>query len=283
MLHKKNTLSKNILALFDDKNPLIWIVTLALTSQIEKLLENAKVSIIVSAIAGGVFWLYYHRKNEERLKKISYTVESPLPPEPSEGLILMLSPYFDRANPDKITVDSQIDNIIQKELEQLTLEEFQEINLFTSNLRPQIKAIEYHREDQNQTLKNVWLISTFSDQTGEGSEKTALLLEKYIKFKYGETIKIHSQGLTVKDLDWPSLCQKVEQIFRDSKYKDEAIIADITGGTKMMSVALSIACISPKRRLQYMDAKRDWQGNPLQKGEIKPMLIEIDPIIQGNS
>ena len=54
MLHQKNTLSKNILALFDDKNPLIWIVTLALTSQIEKLLENTKVSIIVSAIAGGV-------------------------------------------------------------------------------------------------------------------------------------------------------------------------------------------------------------------------------------
>ena len=51
----------------------------------------------------------------------------------------------------------------------------------------------------------------------------------------------------------------------------------------MMSVALSIACISPKRRLQYMDSKRDWQGNPLQKGEIKPMLIEIDPVIQGNS
>ena len=94
MLHQKNTLSKNILALFDDKNPLIWIVTLALTSQLEKLLENTKVSIIVSAIAGGVFWLYYHRKNEERLKKISYTVESPLPPEPSEGLILMLSPYL---------------------------------------------------------------------------------------------------------------------------------------------------------------------------------------------
>jgi hypothetical protein len=55
MLHKKNTLSKNILALFDDKNPLIWIVTLALTSQLEKLLENTKVSIIVSAIAGDVF------------------------------------------------------------------------------------------------------------------------------------------------------------------------------------------------------------------------------------
>ena len=109
MLHQKNTLSKNILALFDDKNPLIWIVTLALTSQIEKLLENAKVSIIVSAIAGGVLWFYYRRKNEERLKKISYTVESPLPPEPSEGLILLLSPYFDRANPDKITIDSQID------------------------------------------------------------------------------------------------------------------------------------------------------------------------------
>ncbi|WP_051470164.1 hypothetical protein [Fischerella sp. PCC 9605] len=57
------------------------------------------------------------------------------------------------------------------------------------------------------------------------------------------------------------------------------IVADITGGTKMMSVALAMACIPPRRRMQYMDSQRDWQGNPLPTGEMKPVVIDIDPIL----
>ncbi|NJM69632.1 MAG: hypothetical protein HC862_05050 [Scytonema sp. RU_4_4] len=47
----------------------------------------------------------------------------------------------------------------------------------------------------------------------------------------------------------------------------------------MMSVALAMVCILPRRQMQYMDSQRDWQGNPLPKGEMKPVVIDIDPIL----
>ena len=70
-----------------------------------------------------------------------------------------------------------------------------------------------------------------------------------------------------------------EKIFRDSAYKDEVIVADITGGNKMMSIALALACIPSGRRMQYMDT-RNWQGDSLPYGHMTPIAIDIDPIIQ---
>lgn len=70
-----------------------------------------------------------------------------------------------------------------------------------------------------------------------------------------------------------------EKIFRESGYKEEVLLADITGGTKMMSVALALACIPPGRRMQYMDSERDWQGNPVPTGNLAPVLLDADPIL----
>jgi len=150
--------------------------------------------------------------------------------------------------------------------------------LFSSNLLPQIKAVEYHiRQD---SLRDVWLISSESYDTTKGSEITAAILEKYLRFQYGQQrLDIHTKNLSVKDYDYASLSQLGEKIFREAGYKDEVLVADITGGTKMMSVALAMACIPPGRRMQYMDSQRDWQGNPLAKGQMSPIVIDIDPIL----
>ncbi|NJM49236.1 MAG: hypothetical protein HC860_26210 [Alkalinema sp. RU_4_3] len=45
------------------------------------------------------------------------------------------------------------------------------------------------------------------------------------------------------------------------------MIADITGGTKMMSVAIAMACVAPKRRMQYVDMA----------GGL-PVVLDVDPI-----
>jgi hypothetical protein len=47
----------------------------------------------------------------------------------------------------------------------------------------------------------------------------------------------------------------------------------------MMSVALGMACIPPKRRMQYMDSQRDWEGNPVSAGDMQPIVIDVDPIL----
>jgi hypothetical protein len=57
------------------------------------------------------------------------------------------------------------------------------------------------------------------------------------------------------------------------------LLADITGGNKMMSVAIAMACIPPGRRMQYMDTPRNRYGNPLRQGEMSPVVIDIDPIL----
>jgi hypothetical protein len=156
--------------------------------------------------------------------------------------------------------------------------DFEAINLFGSNLLPQIRAIEYHlRKD---SLQEVWLITSESYDAVKGSEGAAAILECYLRWQYGNRqLAIHRQNLTVKEFDYQRLWQVVEQIFSQSAYKDEVMVADITGGTKMMSVAIAMACIPPKRRMQYMDSQRDWQGNPLKDGEMLPIAIDVDPIL----
>ena len=96
-----------------------------------------------------------------------------------------------------------------------------------------------------------------------GSEITAIILTTYLKFKYGNLLEVHSQNfqereLLVDDGDYRKFYEIVDYIFSQSVYKDDVLIADITGGTKMMSVALAMACIPPKRKMQYMDSQRDW-------------------------
>jgi hypothetical protein len=87
----------------------------------------------------------------------------------------------------------------------------------------------------------------------------------------------------LKDWDYITLWQLGEQIFHEAGYQNEVLIADITGGTKMMSIALAMVCIPPKRRMQYMDSQRDWQGNPLPKGEMAHVVIDIDSILNSEA
>jgi hypothetical protein len=47
----------------------------------------------------------------------------------------------------------------------------------------------------------------------------------------------------------------------------------------MMSISLAMACLPPRRKMQYMDSKRDWKGEPLAQGDIKPVVIDVDPIL----
>jgi hypothetical protein len=71
----------------------------------------------------------------------------------------------------------------------------------------------------------------------------------------------------VAEYDYEQVFQTCDQIFRQSNYKEEVMIADITGGTKMMSVAIAMACVAPKRRMQYVDMA----------GGL-PVVLDVDPI-----
>lgn len=189
--------------------------------------------------------------------------------------------YSDLKNEE--TIAPLIEAVINGEIGKLTQADFDRLDLLNSNLFPQIKAVEFHEKQGK--LRDIWMLSTESYETKEGkvkvkgSEDSALILSQYLRFLYGKTLDINSEGLSVRDYDYQGLWRLAEQIFRDSGYKDEVIVADITGGTKMMSVALAMACIPPKRRMQYMDSQRDWEGNPVSAGDMQPVVIDVDPIL----
>jgi len=236
------------------------------------------VSIVFVVVLFGLWWWLDNLRTRKRAVQLTFqpTKEQPAP---ASGLILLLSPYDPRdvSLRDEQKLSPLIEHIKNTPSDGLAETDFEKINLLNSNLRPQIKAVEYHL--QQGKLRDVWLITSQSYDAVKGSEDAALILEKYLRFKYGDRPEIYRQGLSAKEWDYRGLWQLGEKIFRESAYKEETLLADITGGTKMMSVALAMACIPPGRRMQYVYSERDWQGNPLPRGDIDPVVIDVDPIL----
>ncbi|MBZ5554043.1 MAG: hypothetical protein LAO21_15110 [Acidobacteriia bacterium] len=232
-----------------------------------------------------MWWSERHR-TRARSQRLTFQVTKE-PPARAKGLILLVSPYDPRSQNlrDEKVLLPLMDSIRQKQLSVLADADFVEINLSNSNLRPLMDAVAFHSGEDK--LREVWLITTESEkrmQEGEevkirGSELAGEILEKFLRFKYGERIVVHREGFTVKAWDYAALWRKAEEIFRTSGYKEDVLLADVTGGTKMMSVALAMACVAPNRKMQYMDSGRDWQGNPLPTGMIDPVVIDVDPIL----
>lgn len=240
----------------------------------------------------GIMWYRDRRKAEAITRNVTFEVSKELP-KSCRGLILLVGPYDPRhqALRDRNVLLPMIEDFLKKPVNSLTQEEFGAINLFHSNLQPQLDAIAFHAEEEPKRLRDVWLITTEGDAGDPGSGATGStqagdLLERYIGFKYASRIDVHRQGadgrpLSVKPWDYKTLCQIAESIFRSSDYREDVLLADVTGGTKMMSVALAIACLPPTRKMQYMDSFRDWQGQPVDKGKTKPIVMDIDPILYG--
>ena len=193
------------------------------------------------------------------------------------GVILLVSKINPRQDVDKQQFEENLNKIKNSNLEELSIDDFE--LLISSNLKPPLKAIEFHCKQG--TLRDCWLISTQDDGQEKGSIDVPPILEKWCKvrnpdgnvqYHYGEDLCIHPR-------DYIKLWDLVDGLFESATYKPEHIIADITSGTKPMSVGVALACLPEKRTMQYMNSRRDWRGEPLQRGEIVPILIDIDPYL----
>lgn len=282
MLHPKIKQEFPIKELFAPTSPWEFLGFALITILMSLLTEWHPLGFV--GIAGiFTFWWWLDRQRAKarikHLQQQSFLSLKSKAPAPAKGLILLLSSY----SPSQIelknsqVLESLIQKIRETSITDLTWNDLNKIDLVNSNLRPQIEAVKFHADSGK--LKEVWLLSSKESSISQGSEITAEILEKYLQFQYGKKLAINSgQNYTFEDWNYIKIWQIVQKIFQESGYKDDVIVADITGGTKMMSVALAMACVSPKRRMQYMDSKRDWQGLPLPQGEIKPVLIDVDAI-----
>lgn len=78
-------------------------------------------------------------------------------------------------------------------------------------------------------MRDAWLITSKTHAKVRGSEASAAILEKYLRFEYGARLEVHAQDLSVEDFNYQGLSEIGEKIFRECDYKDEVIVADITG------------------------------------------------------
>lgn len=268
---------------FSPKSPIEFLGFAGITFGISQLSAGNPIRIAFGiffvAVLALVWWFFDSQRDRKRLEETGYVLKKEQP-QPARGLILLLSPYNPgRGNAslaDPKVLNPLIDELLQKQ--NPTDTDFEVIQLWQSNLVPQIRAIDYHL--QGGKLQDVWLITTESYAGVNGSETAAKILQKYLETLFGTSrLRVHCEGLMVREYDYARLWQLREQIFRLSGYRDEVLVADITGGNKMMSVAIAMACIPPNRRMQYMDAQRDWQGIPITRGEMSPIVLDIDPML----
>ncbi len=287
MLTRSQRSSFDFERLISPRSPLEFLGFAAVSALVGLASAGNPIGLIAVPVIAVIWWWFDRQRDQKR--RLGFVVEKK-PPQAARGLILLLSPY------DPREAHLRQEQVLQPQVEQLLqlsnpqASDFAAINLFRSNLMPQIRAVEYHATQGK--LRDIWLITTSSYEiqqqtktgiqtvTVKGSEQTAAILMHYLRSQYGpDRFDIHAKDLTVEEWQYDKVVQKAENIFCSSGYRNEVIVADITGGTKMMSVALAMACIPPRRRMQYMDSQRDWQGNPTLQGEVKPLVIDIDPIL----
>ncbi|MCB2160709.1 hypothetical protein KQH40_01340 [bacterium] len=134
-------------------------------------------------------------------------------------------------------------------------------------------AYEHHLE----RLAHCWLIST------EESKDNASKLQQEIQARPNNQVRVHNIVDTIVDADDPkSTYDAINQIFlqaEDLHIPEQEIICDITGGTKMMSVGMSLACSKTQRQMQYIKTNKE-DGKPKEGGPKKAMLIRTSPWFQ---
>ncbi|MGF1580761.1 MAG: hypothetical protein ACFCD0_15475 [Gemmataceae bacterium] len=243
---------------------------------------------------GVVGWLIVatHRRDTKQLSQIRTEFVKEKPPAAS-GLVLTISTYNARhqgQQDDKAAeaLTTNINKLLERSVEELSEADFEIVHISQSNLHNPIEAIRHHVAEGK--LREIWLITTETEfvEVAEatkclrGSELAGQLLAKYLNVVYGDRLVVHTEGLTVKSWDYTGIWKLTETIFRDSAYKEEAILVDITGGTKLMSVAMAAACVGPNRKLQYMDATRNLFGEPIEGNRSLPIGIDLAPMFEND-
>lgn len=224
---------------------------------IGSLSEGSIIGIIAVILIAASWAFLEKRRQRDRLQIQGISLAKRIP-QSATGLIVLISPYSPRTAMDPAALADGISAILSDE--QLSAAEFEAINLLQSNLQPQLEAVAFHMKSQ--TLQSIWLLPT------NRSQEAADILRTYLHWQYGDRLRIHCEA-PIAQYDYESLFKAIEIIFKKSPHKEEKMVADITGGTKMMSVALAMACIPPKRRMQYMDEN------------MEPVALDVDPILYG--
>ncbi|MFH1635175.1 MAG: hypothetical protein ABIG63_14375 [Chloroflexota bacterium] len=136
------------------------------------------------------------------------------------------------------------------------------------NLYVPWQIIEHHQS----ALTHIWLLSTLA------SMSTANELLSKIKNQWPR-IRVHSLEETIVDADniertW-EMVEKIYSVWApDLGLQPCDVVSDITGGTKMMTAGMTLACASPERNMEYVYTPRELKDGTV-KEHAPRVLVKI--------
>lgn len=240
--------------------------------------------IILLTLGLAVVGLYFRYVRRKRTVVIEIQERQPTG---KAGVILLLSTLNPptQGTPEEVhqrraEVAAAIEQIRDSAPQSLTAANFTLLN--DTNLMPALRALEWHA--QAGTLRECWLLGTPNDSKPDGtlvygSAWLAIVLQRWFEQLHPEQKVNFNLVAPVPPRSYFQLWQTVDQLFSHSPYRPENIICDITGGLKLMSVGAALACLTPGRTMQYMASDRDWKGEPIAKGKLEPVLVDITPYL----
>jgi hypothetical protein len=201
-------------------------------------------------------------------------------PRPHRGLILPLGPYRSFTSLSRDDVEHALALLASDDPGQVR-DGLDRLHVEKSNLWPQLAAIQYHLEGG--ALRDCWLITTRSESKDDaaGSEATAPIVEAFVRsLPGGPAVSLHTGAdYTVTPGAYTAIYEIVDRIFRRAPYRPAHLIADVTGGTKLMTIGIALACLSPGRKMEYTSSDRDWRGEPVPEGEMRPVLVDVGAVL----
>jgi hypothetical protein len=145
---------------------------------------------------------------------------------------------------------------------------------------PASEAIKFHYspDRKKHALEHCWLLRTPAPvKEAEGAAKSSWWNAQSLEEKYRGRVKMHLKDVEMDDPESVSTAlSQAHQEARKLKLKRNEIVADITGGTKMMSVGMVLAGIAAGIDLTYLKAREllpDGRANP--KAGADPVHVDI--------
>jgi hypothetical protein len=134
-------------------------------------------------------------------------------------------------------------------------------------------AIRYHLATES--LEHCWLVTG-----GTGSEQSAAGLIQKLVSEGVPMKRFHPTALAASEADNPhAVYRGINRIYEEAKQvglEEEEIIGDYTGGTKSMTAGMVLACVSPRRHLQFMKPQRYTADGRAEPGvSSDPVAIDI--------
>jgi hypothetical protein len=241
--------------------------------------------IIVFMIALLVIGLWYAQRRRARRGEVEISVCAP---EGKAGLIILLStlnPFGagTRAEMDqrRQALQAAANWILRADPDQLSSADFGPLR--DTNLEPSLRALEWHLAKGK--LEHCWTIGSPNEPAADnrpgnlGSAWLGEVLKRWYECLHPATGIAFHDTFEVPARNYGELWKTVDEIFRDASLKPETMICDITGGLKLMSIGAALACLDEGRTMQYMDSTRDWKGDPVPRGQMEPVLIDITPYL----